>query len=181
MLLLIHNGGLSGLDGETFYQVARSAVDHQRLDVGERIQHDDGHRWSRVRQIQRRPAAARWPIIYSLSTPVTWIAPAHADLVRTGLVGASMTVITAAIVVGGVLARAEAWRSSCRGADRRNRCRGRNLPVALQQGVLRRTSERAWNCDCHRAGAGQPPGRSREWALPLRCSPVLNPFCLIPV
>ena len=34
VLLLIHNGGLSGLDGETFYQVAKSAVDEHRLDVG---------------------------------------------------------------------------------------------------------------------------------------------------
>ena len=34
VLLLIHNGGLSGLDGETFYQVAKSAVDKHRLDVG---------------------------------------------------------------------------------------------------------------------------------------------------
>jgi len=33
VLLLIHHGGLSGLDGETFYQVAKSAVDQHRLDV----------------------------------------------------------------------------------------------------------------------------------------------------
>jgi hypothetical protein len=30
VLLLIHHGGLSGLDGETFYQVAKSAVDQHR-------------------------------------------------------------------------------------------------------------------------------------------------------
>ena len=34
LLLLVHNGGLSGLDGETAYETARSVVDHQRLDVG---------------------------------------------------------------------------------------------------------------------------------------------------
>src|SRR5436309_542531 len=34
VMLLLHNGGLSGLDGETAYQTARSVVDHKRLDVG---------------------------------------------------------------------------------------------------------------------------------------------------
>ena len=34
VMLVLHNGGLSGLDGETAYQIARSVVDHKRLDVG---------------------------------------------------------------------------------------------------------------------------------------------------
>ena len=59
VLLLVHNGGLSGLDGETFYQVAKSVVDHQRLDVGRGFNTHDGRRWPRVRQVQRRSAAAR--------------------------------------------------------------------------------------------------------------------------
>ncbi len=98
VLLLIHNGGLSGLDGETFYQVAKSVVDHQRLDVGSGFNTTTG-----VGGREYAKSNVGLPLlagfIYSLSTPVTWIAPAQADLVRTGLVGASMTVITAAIVV----------------------------------------------------------------------------------
>ena len=34
LMLVLHNGGLSGLDGETYYQAAKSFVDHGRLDVG---------------------------------------------------------------------------------------------------------------------------------------------------
>jgi hypothetical protein len=96
--LLTHNGGLSGLDGQTFYQVAKSVVDHQRLDVGSGFNTTSGIGGREYAKSNvGLPLLAA--IIYSLSTPVTWIAPAHADLVRTGLVGASMTVITAAIVV----------------------------------------------------------------------------------
>jgi len=98
VLLLIHNGGLSGLDGETFYQAAKSAVDHHRLDVGDGFNTTTGIGGREYAKSNvGLPLLAA--IIYSLSTPVTWISRAHADLVRTGLVGASMTVIAAAIVV----------------------------------------------------------------------------------
>ena len=98
VLLLIHNGGLSGLDGETAYQAAKSVIDHQRLDVGSGFNTTTG-----VGDLEYAKSNVGLPllagIMYSLSAPVAWIVPAHADLIRTGLVGASMTVITAAIVV----------------------------------------------------------------------------------
>ncbi len=98
VLLLIHNGGLSGLDGETFYQVAKSAVDHHRLDVGPGFNTTTGvggHEYAKSNLGLPLLAA----VFYALSAPVDWLAPGHSDLIRTALVGASMPLIIAAIVV----------------------------------------------------------------------------------
>ena len=98
VLLLIHNGGLSGLDGETFYQVAKSAVDKHRLDVGPGFNSTKG-----VGGLQYAKSSIGMPllaaVVYAISTPVEWVAPSHGDFIRTGMVGASMTFITAALVV----------------------------------------------------------------------------------
>ena len=98
VLLLLHNGGLSGLDGETFYQVAKSAVDHQRLDVGRGFNSTTG-----VGGREYAKSNLGLPLlaatVYFLSTPVKWFAPRHAELLRTGLVGATMALIVAGIVV----------------------------------------------------------------------------------
>jgi len=98
VLLLLHNGGLSGLDGETFYQVAKSAVDHQRLDVGRGFNTTTGIGGREYAKSNvGLPLLAA--VLYSLSAPVASLAPGRADLVRTGIVGASMPLITAAIVI----------------------------------------------------------------------------------
>lgn len=97
-LLLIHNGGLSGLDGETFYQVARSVVDHHRLDVGRGFNTTTGlggHEYAK----SNLGLPALGAVVYFLSTPVTWFTPEHSDQIRTAIVGGSMTLIVAAIVV----------------------------------------------------------------------------------
>jgi hypothetical protein len=98
VLLLIHNGGLSGLDGETFYQVAKSAVDKQRLDVGPGFNSTTG-----VGGLQYAKSSIGMPllaaIVYAISKPLEWVAPSRGDFIRTGMVGASMTFITAALVV----------------------------------------------------------------------------------
>jgi len=98
VLLLIHHGGLSGLDGETFYQVAKSAVDQHRLDVGAGFNSTTG-----VGGLQYAKSSIGMPllaaVVYAISTPVEWVAPSRGDYIRTGMVGASMTLITAALVV----------------------------------------------------------------------------------
>jgi len=98
VLLLLHNGLLSGLDGETFYQVAKSAVDQHRLDVGPGFNSTTG-----VGGLQYAKSGIGMPllagVVYAISAPVAWVAPAHGSLIRTGMVGASMPFITAALVV----------------------------------------------------------------------------------
>ncbi len=98
VLLLIHNGGLSGLDGETFYQVAKSAVDKHRLDVGPGFNSTTG-----VAGLQYAKSSIGMPllaaVVYVISAPVGWLAPSNGYFIRTGIVGASMTFITAALVV----------------------------------------------------------------------------------
>ena len=98
VLLLIHNGGLSGLDGETFYQVAKSAIDKQRLDVGPGFNSTTG-----VGGLQYAKSSIGMPllaaVVYAISKPFDWVAPSHSDFIRRGMVGASMTFITAALVV----------------------------------------------------------------------------------
>jgi hypothetical protein len=98
VLLLVHNGGLSGLDGETAFQAAQSVVDHKRLDVGSGFNTTTGiggHQYAKSNI--GLPLLAG--VVYVLSAPVGWFAPAHSHLARTALVGASMTLIIAAIVV----------------------------------------------------------------------------------
>jgi len=96
--LLVHNGGLSGLDGQTYYQVARSAIDDQRLDVGEGFNSVPG---VGGRQYAKSnfglPLLAA--IIYFATAPLSRITPAHSDFIRTALVGASMTMVISALVV----------------------------------------------------------------------------------
>jgi hypothetical protein len=98
VLLLSHNGGLSGLDGETFYQAAKSAVDAHRLDVGAGFNSTTG-----VGGLQYAKSSIGMPllaaIVYAISAPVAWMAPSHSYIIRTGIVGASMTFIMAALVV----------------------------------------------------------------------------------
>ena len=98
LLLLVHNGGLSGLDGETAYQTARSVVDHKRLDVGSGFNTTTGIGGREYAKSNLGlPLLAG--VVYIVSSPVSRFAPAQSYLARTALVGASMTVITAAIVV----------------------------------------------------------------------------------
>jgi uncharacterized membrane protein len=98
VLLLIHNGLLSGLDGETFYQVAKSAIDAHRLDVGPGFNSTTG-----VGGMQYAKSGIGMPllaaVVYAVSAPVAWMAPSHGYTIRTGIVGASMTFIMAALVV----------------------------------------------------------------------------------
>lgn len=96
--LLVHNGGLSGLDGQTYYQVARSVIDHQRLDVGEgfnSVPGVGGHQYAKSNF--GLPLLAS--VIYFLSAPVNRITPSHSDFIRTALVGASMTMVISALIV----------------------------------------------------------------------------------
>jgi len=98
VLLLLHNGGLSGLDGQTYYQVARSVVDQNRLDVGSGFNTTPGvggHQYAKSNVGLPLFAA----VFYLLSAPVTRLAPAHSFFIQTAVVGGSMTLITAAIVV----------------------------------------------------------------------------------
>jgi len=97
-MLLVHNGGLSGLDGETAYQTARSVIDDQRLDVGRGFNTTTG---IGGRQFAKSnlglPLLAG--IFYVLTAPAASLDPGHSYLIRTAIVGASMTLIAAAIVV----------------------------------------------------------------------------------
>jgi hypothetical protein len=96
--LLLHNGGLSGLDGETYYQVARSLVDHQRLDVGDgfnSVTGLGGRQYAKSNFGLPLLASA----VYLVSAPVSWITPEHSAFIRTALVGASMTVVMSALIV----------------------------------------------------------------------------------
>ena len=111
VLLLIHNGGLAGLDGQTFYQVAKSAVDDQRLDVGRGFNSTTGIGGREYAKSNvGLPLLAA--VLYSLSKPLAWLAPGRSDLIQAGIVGASMTFITAAIVV------AVYWLARTLGASR---------------------------------------------------------------
>ena len=96
--LLAHNGGLSGLDGETYYQVARSAVDDHRLDIGDgfnTVSGVDGRQYAKSNL--GLPLLAS--IIYFVTAPIARITPGHSDFIRTAFVGASMTVVISALVV----------------------------------------------------------------------------------
>ncbi len=98
LLLLVHNGGVSGLDGETMYQVARAVVDYQRLDVGRgfnTIVGRGGKEYAKPNAGLPLHAAT----VYLLTAPVVWFAPGSSDFIRTGLVGGSMTLIIAGIIV----------------------------------------------------------------------------------
>jgi hypothetical protein len=98
VLLLVHNGGVSGLDGETMFQAARMAIDHQRVDVGpgfNSLTGVNGQEYSRANVGLPLLAA----LVYLLMAPVTWFVPGHSDLVRTAAVGAIMPLICAGNVV----------------------------------------------------------------------------------
>ena len=97
-LLLVHNGGVSGLDGETMFRAAQMAVDHQRVDVGPGFNSLAGinaHQYSRANI--GLPLLAG--LVYLLMAPVTWLAPGYSDFIRTAAVGAIMPLLCAGIVV----------------------------------------------------------------------------------
>jgi len=96
--LLVHNGGLSGLDGETYYEVARSVIDQQRLDVDKgfnTVTGVGGHQYAKSNFGLPLLAAG----VYFVSAPVSWVTPAHSQLIRMALVGASMTVLISALII----------------------------------------------------------------------------------
>jgi len=97
-LLLVHNGGLSGLDGETAYETAKVFTEHGRFDVGAGFNTTTG-----VGGLEYAKSNLGLPllaaVVYAISTPLAWLAPGQSYLARTALVGASMTLVTAAIVV----------------------------------------------------------------------------------
>jgi hypothetical protein len=98
VLMLVQLGGVSGLDGETMYAVARTAVDEQRLDVGTGYNTIEGlgdKEYSR--QNAGLPLIAA--TLYVATAPTVRLAPRQADFIRGGAVAASMAVIVAGIVV----------------------------------------------------------------------------------
>jgi hypothetical protein len=99
-LLLVQLGGISGLDGETVYAVAKSAVDEQRLDVGpgyNTIEGLGGKQYARPNLGLPLVAA----ILYAVSAPSAWLVPDYSHFIRAGIVAASMAVVVAGIVVAG--------------------------------------------------------------------------------
>jgi len=97
VMLVLHNGGLSGLDGETYYQAARSFVDQGRLDVGPGFNSTTGVGGREYAKSNLGlPLLAG--VIYFLSAPLGRMSPEHAYFIRTALVGASMTFVSAAII-----------------------------------------------------------------------------------